>query len=287
LMPLLAGDNPISNSLPSKFLRMTDTQLFLLRQWAEGHFYNEALEGWVDPAKIDPWQPYKHWTAETARSLDRGVLSNLLGGAFCPGGEVCWIIRNPAIWYAPYRLKADPAFYSFRQTAAQANANSRSTTVKAEDYVSYAAQALSRDSDYGRGLQPGDLTKQSAVPWQTDFNECSSQDINVTYDAWNSINPDDPNDPLLRDEERVWQTLWWPAHRPMQTFEVVGFSGGAPQLQFLNWTRGVPQTYAGDFKMATEWAKLGFVVRNPYLPDADLEGASPYAKYISVERTGE
>lgn len=285
LMPLLAGDNPISNSLPSKFLRLTDTQLFLLRQWAEGNFYNEALEGWVDPASIDPWEPYKNAKVDSARALDYGVLSNLLGGAFCPGGEVCWIIRNPAIWHAPYRLKADPAFYTFRQTAAQANAESRDTTVSAEDYVSYAAQALSQDSDYGTGLQPGDLTKESAVPWQSDFNECSSQDINVTYREWNTVNPDDPEDPLLRQEERVWETLWWPAHRPMQVWEVAEFVNGSPSYQFLNWARGVPQTKAGDLKMTTEWAKLGFVVRNPYAPPASLEQPSPSQKYISIERT--
>jgi hypothetical protein len=46
LMPLLAGDNPISNQLPSKFLRLTDYQYYLLRQWARGLFYNEELEGW-------------------------------------------------------------------------------------------------------------------------------------------------------------------------------------------------------------------------------------------------
>ena len=44
LMPLLAGDNPMSNTLTSKFLRLTDYQLYLLRQWARGDFYNEILE---------------------------------------------------------------------------------------------------------------------------------------------------------------------------------------------------------------------------------------------------
>ena len=33
-MPYLCGDNPISNTAASKFLRLTDTQLFILRQWA-------------------------------------------------------------------------------------------------------------------------------------------------------------------------------------------------------------------------------------------------------------
>src|SRR5262249_27482332 len=37
-MPLLCGDNPLSNDIVSKFLRLTDTQLFLIKQWAEGKF---------------------------------------------------------------------------------------------------------------------------------------------------------------------------------------------------------------------------------------------------------
>jgi hypothetical protein len=288
LMPLLAGDNPLTNHVPSKFLRLTDYQHYVLRQWAEGKFYNEKREGWIEnPPTFDP---YVNWTNRTGRDLDRGVLMNLLGGAFCPGGEVGWIIRNPSVYTEPFRLKADPDFYNFRQTAAQANMSSTSTTISPDDYVSSTADALSQDSNYEKGLQPGDLTKQMALPWQSDFNECSTQDINVTYEQWNNINPAKQDDPWMKLEEQVWQTLWWPAHRPLQTWEVVGFGGGQPTLKYLNWSRGVPQTNAGDLKMVTEWPKLGFVVRNPYLTEKQLNqpsDPSKETKYISVERTKE
>ena len=36
-----------------------------------------------------------------------------------------------------------------------------------------------------------------------------------------------------------------------------------PHVTWLDWSRGVPQTNAGDLKMVTEWSRLGFVVRNP------------------------
>jgi hypothetical protein len=49
----------------------------------------------------------------------------------------------------------------------------------------------------------------------------------------------------------------------------------------------VPQTPAGDLKMVTEWKRLGFVVRNPYLTAEQLNAPSPDQKYISVERTEE
>jgi hypothetical protein len=281
LMPLLAGHNPLSNYIPSKFLRLTDYQLFILRQWAHGKFYNEVIEGWIK--KPDTFEPYKDWTNDTGRKLDQGVLMNLLGGAFCPGAEVGWIMRNPSIFKEPYRIKADPDFYNFPQTAAQANYRG----IPAQDYISSIEATLSQDNDLERGLQPGDLTKQMALPWQSDFNECTIQPINVTYEEWNKIDPKSEHDPWMKLQDQVWDTLWWPAHRPLQTFEVVDVQGGSPVYRYLNWSRGVPQTNEGDLKMVTEWARLGFVIRNPYLTEKQINQPSPDYKYISVERTKE
>jgi len=274
LMPLLCGDNPLSNTLPSSFLRLTDLQLFYLRQWMRGHFYNEELEGW---GTVDPWEPYAGWQNRTARDLDRGVLTNVLGGAFCPGGEIGWIQRNPAIYQEPYRIKADPDFYTFRQTAAQANTSSGS--VPDDDFESSTGTELSQDSDFDTGLQPGDLTKYMAVPWQADFNECTSQPIDVTYEGWNDLYPESEGDSLMARERRVWETLWWPAHRPTEVFTEVG--GGLTQI---DWAQGVPGTSAGDLKMTTEWKYLGFILRNPQVPDTPSDNP-PAPKYVNVERT--
>lgn len=280
LMPLLAGDNPISNTLPAKFLGLTELQLFLLKQWAAGRFRNEEMEGVCQP---DPWHPYAFWKNTTARQLDRGVLTNALGGAFCPGGEIGWILRNPAIYLEPYRIRADADFYTFRQTAAQAN-NNRGT-VSNDDYASATDVELSQDSDFDRGLQPGDLTKYMALPWQADFNECSTQPIDVTYDGWNDLYPESEGDSLLERERRVWETLWWPAHRPLQVFSEVGRSAnGQPQYRQVDWAPGVPENLAGDLKMTTEWWRLGFIVRNLEVPATPSEGP-PVVKYISVERS--
>jgi L-Lysine epsilon oxidase N-terminal/L-lysine epsilon oxidase C-terminal domain len=279
-MPLLCGDNPISNTLVSKFLRLTDYQFYLLRQWALGLFYNEKLEGWADP---DPWQPYADWVNRTARDLDRGVITNILGGSFCPGAEIGWVMRNPSIWLEPYRIKADPAFYNFGQTPAQANTGS----VPDSYFAFYAGDDLSQENNFVTGLQPGDLTKYMSVPWQADFNECSTQPIDVTYEKWNVIYPASDNDKLMERERRVWETLWWPAHRPLQTWELVSLAGGTPNIAWRDWTPGVPQTNAGDLKMVSEWSHLGFVLRNPFLPPGDVKPTTlpPDQKYISIERT--
>ena len=280
-MPLLCGDNPITNTLPSKFFRLTDYQYYLLRQWALGLFYNEKVEGWADP---DPLHPYANWVNRTGRDLDRGVISNILGGSFCPGGEIGWVMRNPSIWIEPYRIKADPAFYNFGQTPAQANAGGQ---VPDSDYAFYAGDDLSQTNDFTTGLQPGDLTKYMSVPWQADFNECSTQTVDVTYEKLNKIYPDSDNDKLMEREQRVWETLWWPAHRPMQTYEMVLAPDGTQSITWLDWTPGVPQTNAGDLKMVTEWWRLSIVRRNPTgdIQPSTLGVDSNNPPYISVERT--
>jgi hypothetical protein len=283
LMPLLCGDNPITNTLSSKFLHLTEYQFYLLRQWAEGKFYNEIDEGWSSP---DPWEPWRDWTNTTARDLDRGVLSNVLGGAFCPGGEVGWIMRNPAIYQAPYRIKADPEFSQFRQTAAQDNAD---RGVQPGDYLAFIDDDLSQNDDFDTGLQPGDLTKHMGTPWQADFNECSTQVIDVTYEAWNQIFADSVGDSQMTREQRVWETLWWPAHRPMQSFELTVGPDGQPSYAWRDWARGIPQTNAGDLKMVTEWWRLGIIRLNPFMPSPDVlpsEVPPPdVPPYVSVERT--
>jgi hypothetical protein len=120
------------------------------------------------------------------------------------------------------------------------------------------------------------------VPWQADFNECSSQTIDVTHEAWNRINAE--GDSRLADEQQNWDTLWWPAHRPMQTYVLTGPTTVSSWTE--NWAKGIPQTNAGDLKMVTEWPALGFVVRNP-LQSADKLDVSdpPPEKYVSTERS--
>lgn len=220
-MPLLCGDNPLSNTAASKFLRLTDTMLFLLKQWADGKFINEKTEGIPLPdLEADP---------VSGTDLDRGVLGNLLGGAFCPGAETTWIVRNPAIYAKPYRVKLSTAM----------------TTC-----------FLSQTDNLAVGLEPGDLTKRNAVPWQADFNECATQPIDITYAAWSSINPASVGDPVVPIQQL---TYWWPTHRPMYVNQA---NGGQ-----VFWSGNLPTESTGDLAMVTAWKDMGFVCDFSYQPD--------------------
>ena len=244
LMPFLCGDNPLSNSIPAKFLRLTETQLFMLKQWAEGKFINEKDE---DIPITNPEQ-----SSATGVDLDRGVLSNLLGGAFCPGGEAAWIMRNPAIYSAPYRIKHSPYFSIQNLKTWQPQSLSLPGSI----------QSPTDPGSMQIGLEPGDLTKYSAVPWQADFNECTTNPTDITYAEWNVIAPQSVGDPA---PDITQTTYWWPAHRPV-------IVNNEP------WSQGIPQTNAGDLKMVTAWKDLGFIKNT---------GTADNPTFVQVERNDE
>ncbi len=72
-------------------------------------------------------------------------------------------------------------------------------------------------------LKPGDVTKQMAVPWQADFNDCAQEG----------------------------ELAWWPVQRPDDVFP----EAGGPQVP---WTRGVVNSMSD---MVRKWHRLGFIVK--------------------------
>ncbi|MDJ0797834.1 MAG: LodA/GoxA family CTQ-dependent oxidase [Calothrix sp. MO_167.B12] len=208
MMPYLAGDDATGSSQKSaQFLTLTQTQYFLLQQWANGNFTNGA--------SAEPEQP--------GDQLTRATLENCVGGAFSPGIEITWICRNPQIYTQAFRIKHKPLG---------------------------ANDPLSLDMNLEEGLEPGDLSKYMALPWQADFNECSSQPLQNRY---------------------VW---WWPAQRP----EFVYLPPPQPEMlkavpdesikdQQVPWI-GIDydQTapnyimFPDDVDMVEKWDKLGFII---------------------------
>ncbi|MBV7333034.1 LodA/GoxA family CTQ-dependent oxidase [Chloroflexi bacterium TSY] len=252
LMPLLCGNNPLTNTVPQKFLRLTDTQLFLLKQWAAGKFVNECQE-WGE-ADENCKTPFKA-PPKTGLELDRGVLGNVVGGAFCPGAELSWNVLNPANFYEPYRIK---------HATYQVGALSLPKVIADQDH--------SPASDLSEGLEPGDLTKYLGLPWQSDFTQCALQPVDVTYENWNDIYLDSVGDPA---KEQTVYLIWWPAHRPLVVNNGLKGPDGKPSGKApVYWDSGVPQNNAGGLRMVTAWKDLGFI---KYFSD-------PKWGFIQVER---
>lgn len=230
LMPLLAGDNPISNFTASKFLGLTATQFFILSQFVNGN-----------ADKNNPPQ-------EAAGSaLDKAQLQNCVGGAFCPGIEITWITRNTSI-YNPLPANFD-ASDLFR------------INMKPLDQLTKGKLSLTNgaNNDYSDGLEPGDLTKYMAQPWQADFNECSIQNINT-------VGANKP--PVQNGQVNIW---WWPAQRPY-TVQIQENSGNENVIKKVQWTRGYAENTDknnfGDVQMVTCWKYLGFITLEGSFPGA-------------------
>lgn len=195
------------------------------------------LQQWVDG-----WFVNRAAEEETPMGLTRAVLDNCVGGPFSPGIEMSWISRDPAIYAEPFRIR------------------SRFVT----------QGPLSLGFDPARGMEPGDVTRYMAVPWQADFNECSSQPIG---------------------ERTLW---WWPAQRP----EFVYLEPRKPDAKGLVAAPPSPDEQSGkqapwigtdfdqlsnsfikfadDVQMVQHWAGLGFVM------EKEVEGEQ---RFVEVERT--
>jgi hypothetical protein len=226
LMPRVAGDNPLSDFQRSNFLTLTATQYFILSQWAKGVFASGS-----PPAKGE------------GMALDQATLQNCVGGAFCPGIEMTWICRNTTI-YRP--LPANPSL-------------SDAFRIRHKDVSGGVTLTNGANNDYSAGLEPGDISKYMAQPWQADFNECSMEPIGTD-------NPT-PN---------YW---WWPAQRPYSVFPA------AAPTQQRAWTRidpDDPNLDGGfpDLQMATNWKDVGFIL--------NVGGAAAgSASFVEIERNQE
>ena len=218
LMPQLTGDDPFGETPPEKLLAVTRTQYHLLKFWSEA----------------DSGLPPKAPDLGPGERLDQAVLENCVGGAFCPGIEMTWICRNTTLYEPlPAEFRASDAF------------RIRHKKVDGPLSTTYGS-----DGNYSAGLEPGDISKYMAQPWQSDFNECSDQGTGLN------------GSPL-------W---WWPAQRPYDVH--VGDHG-----EIASWTRGMKKNvdggHEGDLEMVSAWSKLGFVVSQP----GDV--------YLEVQRTFE
>ncbi|MFL6677325.1 MAG: CTQ-dependent lysine 6-oxidase LodA [Burkholderiaceae bacterium] len=268
LMPLNSGDNSVSNTLIYKFLTLTPTQYFFLRQWARGLF--DA--GTPGPDLRDG-----------VTGLDRAVLGNLVGGPFSPGIETTWIVRSPKLYRRP-----------FSYDVAHWTGSLQSMT----DYYRQNGLSLRSDPQDGDGAEPGDLTKRMAIPWQADFYDCTVQTPNVSSPIVNQSPADDGV-----QVPPAFYVYWWPPQSPMhvvagdldpgnqvldgyvssQAAQFNGVNGLTLNVQsqggFNITAAGQPVSYGRGInsfmQMTTSWQDLGFIVN---------AGAADYRYFVERER---
>jgi hypothetical protein len=238
LLPLNSATNSIMNLNIDKFLTLTETQYFLLSQWARGAF----VTGPPGPRPAG------------LHALDRASVGNCVGDPMCPGIEVTWSTRNPAIYEAPYRIKprfADESHYF--QFGLSANEYDETTS--------------------GEGCEPGDLTKRMSVPWQADFFWCTVQHVNF-------VDPEVCVNEQLLPVPPTYFVYWWPPQSPVQvisgamTEEAQALAGIDAGMQ-ANFSRGI-NSYSD---MIVGWSYLGFILNQNRGPDR-----ARYPYFVETER---
>ncbi|MEM6454722.1 MAG: CTQ-dependent lysine 6-oxidase LodA [Acidobacteriota bacterium] len=250
LMPLNSGDNSVTNSGPIyKFETLSATQYFFMHQWSIGRF----TVGENGPP------------VDLAQQLDDAATGNCVGAPFSPGIETTWIVRNAPIYDAPGHLAL--AHYDGEN---------------AELAAYYAANGLSTTADEaeGQGCEPGDLTKRMAIPWQSDFAECTVQTPNISDPAVNQF-----ADGTGIEVPPTYYVYWWPPQSPMhvvagsldegdQVLDALVSDLGQPVIpagQRVPYQRGIGTTQ----DMITNWSRLGFIVD---------QGPEDYPYFVEVER---
>lgn len=248
---------------PRQHSVLSDTQLDLLGQWADGDFEPD-----YDPNSSSATALDEIPIAEQPAMLDRAALEFCVADAFHPGCEMTWIMRNPAMYTAPFRLAvADP------------------------DWIepSYGPSLASDDIAFTGGplgpQPPGGLTRWMAVPWQTDTASCRAGYLK-TYD------------PYL--------PTFWPARVPNQVLAVEDYdvvmdtrrSLGERLSAFarrVSWYRllGTGSYLDQVNAMVTEFGAMGVIEPRPGPGDAEFpaeieaEDVAPESRSAAKERAFE
>lgn len=226
LMPLSLGEAGTS------FLTVSKTQYFLLEQWSRNRFQKGA------GLKFGPGE-----------KLDISCLANCLGGRYVPGIEFSYIVRCADIYMldwkssgaGPFRIKHKALDYS------QAD---RDTPFLTSGWI-----PLHNMTD---GLEPGDLSKFMAIPWQTDYNSCS---IHQTLINTNGVN----------ESKGAASTLYWswPSQRPDAVYVAEEVINNVLPAQ--RWSIRGPGTYAVNpasaatfqdpLQSVEQWDRIGIVIQ--------------------------
>lgn len=242
LMPLNSGSNSVSNAtnnIVDKFLTLTQTQYFLLSQWASGQF--TATQPQATTAAQDEFGIFY---------ADQSSVGNCVGLPMCPGIEVTWNLQNPIIYAAPYVIKDQ----SVKDGVPHGFPNGLDP---------------SRDECEGGGCQPGDLTKRMACPWQADFFNCTIQNINFTEPTANKTNSGTEDDPHFVPLAPTYYSYWWPPQSPWDVLTNHSDDQAETHLsagQQVNYARGINSFV----QMVEHWSALGFIrnhnVQQPHFP---------------------
>ncbi len=223
LMPLALGDAGQS------FLSLSLTQYFFLEQWNAGKFTKGERD------RLGPGE-----------RLDKVSLMNCLGGRFTPGIEFSFIIRLPDLYKDDWRTNGGGPFRIAGKPLDYRSCN------PTQPFLTVGFLPLQTGQN---SVEPGDICKFMAVPWQTDYNSCA-------------IHTTEPNIDLTL----YWS---WPAERPVAVYRAEDVKNGKLGEQRYS-VRGDGTTnpnpaLMGRFQdsshMLEKWSQIGIIIQGTAIGD--------------------
>jgi L-lysine epsilon oxidase-like protein len=213
-MPRLLGDDPYNKFKTGRWgVSVTVTQYAALEQWARGNFVRSALT----PASL----LVPPMGSLTPDGLDRAALENASGGAFYPGIEVGWQIREPALFDEPFRIKHGAP----------------------SKYVGDGATVVAA----------GHFSRQMALPWVADFLQCKVEEQKINKDDWGWWPSQRPDAVYDTEKNAAAKASMLPWHRAaVGTSSDWAADTGEPKPR--------DSSMPSYMQMLANWWKFGFVV---------------------------
>lgn len=287
-LPYMLGSGVNYSFSPAHWFTMPQLQFSILERWAAGEF----IDDWNTTTKADRTLRFEDLSLDQQpMALTRAALEPLSGGAFHPGVELTWPMRQQALYHddLPFRIKVRETPETVSEQTAKlglllspqtcfGNAT-RSKTPSGEAYSFYD---VPEDSPIG-AQKPGDLTRWLGLPWHPDAFSCQQ----VLYSN------DFPN------------ATWWPALLPIDILPEFAYKqlmrddlDDATKLKFYNdrqlWSRGVSGIgyhAQGSYddgleRMVALWSRMGFVLKHPRPENLseELKKMIPAEIYVEVGR---
>lgn len=140
---------------------LSDTQLQMLCEWAEGNFIEDWALGRRGPRSIDEVP-----LAEQGDTLTRAALEFCLADAFHPGCEMTWPVRTSTMYMAPFRF-----------------AHAKDEWIAPAPGYTFTSDSITTPNGPLCGQQAGGITRWMAVPWHTDTASCLSG-YDKSYDPY-------------------------------------------------------------------------------------------------------
>lgn len=287
-IPYMLGSGVNYDFSPAHWFTMPQMQFDILKEWAEGNFINDLNE----KRKVDETKDFEDIPLDQQpMALIRAALEPLSGGAFHPGVELTWPLRQQGVYRddEPYRLKVDPDPQPMWKQAEKLGllltpqaAFGNAERSKMPSGESYSYYNLPKDSPIGP-QKPGDMTRWLGLPWHPDAFSCQQ----VMYAN------DFPN------------ATWWPALLPIDIMPEYCFKqleredlDDESKLKFYNdrqlWTRGVTGIgyhVQGSYddgleRMVALWSHMGFVLKRkrPENLSDELKKLIPEEVYVETGR---